>query len=406
MAIRCLVGIGIAVVSAGAAASARAGTVTARELALMPLPLVAYGPAAQALPIALDSGVVSNAEAAQETNEGASAAVLARLGRLTGYMLDYGSKIPSGRGVTEVQTTVEQYRTAAAAAAGLAFWRKDDADVAAAKASGIAVTFSRFAPAGLGTASFGDLGSVELSGEPTVYGADVGFVAGSLVGEVSITASTPTLSRPLAQAAALKLRARIRAVLKGRISGAPVALPAIPKAGPPLHGPSPASLALTAADVDGTVAHQGYLIDTSLDPVSEYERSLVLAGDAGLVQEEVTLFRTPDQARYELTILADFALSQRAWKAQAGLGDPIRSFSPKPVTIHAGNEAHGVLGLAHLANGRSVYLAFILMRVGSVIEYITVATPSEVKLLPSALAQLATIAANRAVTRTSTIPVA
>jgi hypothetical protein len=385
---------------------AAAGAVSPRQLALMPLPLAAYGRGVAALPIAHDSGVLTNGQAALVTNQGVGASTFVRLGRLTGYTLDYGSKIPGGSGVTEAQTTVESYRSAAAAAAGLAFWRKDDADVASASASGLSVVFSRFSPLGLGRDSFGDLGSVGLKGEATVYGADVGFRNGDLVAQVSITAGSLALTRPLAQLAAIKLRARIQAVLSGRLAGSPVALPGRPTAGPPASGPDPRTLALTAAEVGGTVSHQGYQVDAGLDPISEYERSLLLPGSTGLIQDQVTRFRTPAQAHYEATILADFATSTRAWSAQGGLGNPIRSFRPRAVTIRGGDEAHAVLGLARLANGRSVYLAFILLRVGSTIEYITVATPASIKLEPSALVQLAGLALGRAEPRGATAPVA
>ena len=239
-----------------------------------------------------------------------------------------------------------------------------------------------------------------------MYGADVGFRSGDLVAQVSITASSLALTRPLAQVAAGRLRARIQAVLSGKVGGAPVALPGGPRAGPPPSGPDPRALALTAAEVGGTVSHQGYQADRGLDPVSEYERSLLLPGNTGLIQDQVTRFRTPAQAHYELTILDDFATSTRAWNAQGGLGNPIRSYGPRPVSIHGGDEAHAVLGLARLANGRSVYLGFILLRVGSTIEYITVATPSAIKIQPTALAQLASLALSRAESRGSTAPVA
>lgn len=387
-------------------ASASARSVSARELALMPLPLAAYGSGVVALPIAQDSGVVTNAEAAGTTNEGVRAATLAGLGRLTGYTLDYGSKVPGGTGVTEVQTTVEAYRSAAAAAAGLAFWRKDDADVTATHTPGLTVSIRPFEPSGAGGPSFGDVGSVMLKGESPVYGADVGFRSGALVAQVSITASSPSLPRRLAQTAAGKLRARIKSVLSGAIAGPAVVLPAKPKLGPPRQGPDPAKLALTAAELGGTLSHQGYELDAGLEPLSEYGRTVLLPGDAGLIQEQVTVFRSAAQAQYELTILADFASSQQGSGASGGLGAAVTSFRPHAVAMPAGDDARALLGLARLADGKSVYIAFVLLRVGSAIEYISVATPSSIKLEPSALTQLAGLAIARASSRASKIPVA
>lgn len=406
IAIRLSVGVAIvAAIAMPGAASASGLSVSTRELALMPLPLAAYGTGVVSLPIAEDSGVVTNAEAAGTTNEGVGAGTLDKLGRLTGYTLDYGSKIPGGTGVTEVQTTVEAYKSGAAANAGLAFWRKDDADVDSIHTPGLTVTIRRLASSGVGASSFGDSGSVIVKGEPPVYGADVGFRSGTLVAQVSITASSSAIPMSLAQAAAEKLRARIRAVLAGTISGRPVALPAKPKAGPPAHGPNPEALALTAAEVGGTLAHQGYELDSGLEPLSEFGRTVLLPGDAGLIQDQVTVFRSAAQAQYELTILTDFASSSSAAQS-SGVGTSVRSFVPRRVAIPGGDDARALLGLARLDDGKSIYLAFILLRVGSVIEYISVATPSSIKLEPSALAQLAGLAITRAAPHVSKIPIA
>src|SRR5512133_2136006 len=66
--------------------------VTNAQLALMPLPKAVYGPAAAALTIDSSSGVSDNADAARaDLDATVTAASLRRLGRVTGYALDFSS---------------------------------------------------------------------------------------------------------------------------------------------------------------------------------------------------------------------------------------------------------------------------------------------------------------------------
>ena len=96
------------------------------ELPLVPLPKSALGTSARVLGLSRDSGVVSNAVAASNAVS-ATPRTLQKLGRVTGYDLTYGDPFSGRTGVTEIESSVERYRTAADARRGLAFWRKDDA---------------------------------------------------------------------------------------------------------------------------------------------------------------------------------------------------------------------------------------------------------------------------------------
>src|SRR5262249_56067420 len=100
------------------------------NLALIPLPKSAIGAAANGLPLAYNSGVVSNADAASSTPDG-TPSTFKKLGRLSGYVLEYGDAFTGAAGVTNVHTGIEKYKTAAAAKRGLAFRKKEDAKLAA-----------------------------------------------------------------------------------------------------------------------------------------------------------------------------------------------------------------------------------------------------------------------------------
>ncbi len=385
---------GLAVLSLAGAAAA-AARVSSHELALMPLPSSALGGVAAKLPLEPDSGTISNQEAAFNSNSLVSPKTLTAIGRLSGYALDYGT-IGLGKDVFEVETSVELYRSRADATLGLAFWRHDAGDVSLLRTSGIIIVQAAVATHGLG-ASFAYSGSIKISGKAPFYGAQVMFQDGEVLGSVNVDATSPDATTPLAASAARKLAARIRLVLAGRLGGRPVALPATTKAGPPAHGPDLAGIALTSADLGGgKVTYQGYVLDTSMHPVSEYSRALSPGGPFAYLQERVALFQDPVEASYQLGVISGILASSKAWQAFGALGDGIVSFHPTVVKVHAGDESRAVLGIAHLSGGKSIDFGFIVVRTGSSVEIITVASPVSLLIPSSAVAELATIAADRA----------
>jgi hypothetical protein len=185
--------VALAGVLAGAATAA--GTPDRTSLALMPLPRSALGPAAAALPLDRDSGVVANRPAAENATESVTARKLARLGRITGHALDYNdagaAALRSGHGLIEVETAVELYATAAAAAGGLAF------------------TVEAFDPGRLGADRFACDGVVRMEGKRPIYDVDDRFRTGRLVGDVDVTSADRAGTRRLARSLAAKLERRI-----------------------------------------------------------------------------------------------------------------------------------------------------------------------------------------------------
>src|SRR5256885_17165065 len=110
----------VALVSAASASAARV------KLSLIPLPKAALGSSAHGLALAHGSGVISNTAAANRTAD-ASPGTFKKLGRVTGYALDYGSAYSGAAGITDVRTTIEQNKTSAAANTGPPCWRKENA---------------------------------------------------------------------------------------------------------------------------------------------------------------------------------------------------------------------------------------------------------------------------------------
>jgi hypothetical protein len=381
-------------VGSGSAAPA-AAEVSPRQLALMPLSRAGFGGQVDRLGIAPDSGVVTNADSAMNANGTVSASELARLGQDTGYRLDLGV-FGGPEPVSEAETTLELYTSDAAARRALAFWRSNETDVGALRATGITISFTPFTVAALGGGSFGDVGRYALKGAQTLYLVDIFFRSGRIVADAGITASSPALARRVDVAAALKLRARIRGVLSGRIRGAPVAVPGPLGPGPQPGSPNPMSLALTLADLGGhgSAAVEGFE-PVGRGALSKYVRELSLAGPFERLSEQVIVYANATLARFLMPASAGSGSAESMWRIYVP-GNVTTAVKPRLVTIRDGSQARAVVGQLPGPNGRDIDAAFIVLRFGRTLEIIGVGASPGVRLQPSAIVRLAAIAARRA----------
>ena len=114
-------------------------------LGLVPLQRAQLGPDAASLALQwFDFGTVSNNDAAFLAPGPVEPGKLKRLGRVTGYLLDYGIPYRGGTGVTEIKTGVDEYRTSRDAEKALPFWRKQDGYGAkSVRQLGVHLTFTR-----------------------------------------------------------------------------------------------------------------------------------------------------------------------------------------------------------------------------------------------------------------------
>ena len=271
------------------------------KLALVPLPKSALGPAAHAFSLAHDSGPVSNADAASHTAD-ATAATFKKLGRLTGYALEYGNAFTGATGVTDVRTSIERYRTAADAKRALPFWKKEDSKLQALDNPGFSVTSIPVkvpAPAAR-TSHFAYLTSYSASNIAPVSGIDEQVADGRYVLDVIVTAGTASTAQALAPKLAKKLDARLRLALRGRLHGTPARLPKL-KAGPPPGGPDPSVLALRKSDLVGkATVNQGYVVDPAA--ISDYSVFMVPAGQFDALDQEIEWYPVANEASF----FADF----------------------------------------------------------------------------------------------------
>jgi hypothetical protein len=367
---------------------------------LMPLPAKALGSQVTGLPLVADSGVVSNDDATSHASGDVQGSTLAKLGRQTGYRLDFGGGVPGAGRLFEVETEIERYGSASQAAKGLAFWHKDDADHSRDQALGAKVQLSWFKVSGLGRGSFADDGTVTFKGVPTFGGADVDFRVGPYVGRVTIEGRSLADVRALAKRDARALRARMLGVLAGRVTGPATPLP---KAGRPHGSPDLATLALGPSDfTTATVAKQGYELDRDFNPLAEYERDLTPAGTIATFHETVALFRDSTQAGSVLALLRS-ALSTKA--ARNAIIGGRGTYNPHPVALEAGDDAFGLLGVATVGS-RSAYIAYTVIRVGRTLEITVLGSPTTFPITDPALGVVGHAIANRAASGLAARPVA
>jgi hypothetical protein len=204
----------VAAAAGAGALAASAAAVGGNRLAFMPLPKEALGPEAARFVLVSDSGVDTNADAARHAGRGATAAGLARAGRITGYTLDYAlppSVLRQPPRLLGVQTIAELYRDGPTARAGLRFWRGVTRALRASRANGVTVRLAPFT-ARVGDGAFAYELTYRRPGAAPVYVGDVVFRTGDLLGALFVTASDEAGLRGRTTALARRLEARMRLV--------------------------------------------------------------------------------------------------------------------------------------------------------------------------------------------------
>jgi hypothetical protein len=291
--------------------AASAGRVHRVQLAVVPLPKSVIGPAARAFAVAHDSGRVSNAAAASHAPD-ATRTTFKKLGRVTGYAVEYGNAFSGAVGVTDVRTGIEQYGTAADAKRAIAFWKKEDSKLRELDNPAFAVASVPLkvpSPAS-GTSHFAYLTSYSASNIAPVSGLDEQVADGRYVLDVIVTAGMASTAQALGPKLAAKLDARFRRALAGRLHAKPVRLPKL-EAGPPPGGPDLSTLALRKADLVGQVTvNKSYVVDPAA--VSDYSVFMLPAGQFDALDQEIEWYPVANEASF----FADF--ENAASLAQSG----------------------------------------------------------------------------------------
>lgn len=279
------------------------------QLAAVPLPRSAIGAAADAFSLAHDSGPISNAEAAAHTAD-ATAATMKKLGRVIGYVLEYGNAFSGAAGITDVHTGIEEYKTASDARKALAFWRKQDAHLSALNSAAFTVTSVpvKVPSPAHHTSSFAYLTSYSAANIVPVSGVDEQVADGRYVLDVVVTAGTASAAQALAPKLAKKLDSRFRLAREGRLHAKRVRLPKL-RAGRPPGGPDLSVLALRSSDLAGKVsASKGYVVDPAA--VSDFSVFMLPAGPFDALDQEIEWYPVPNEASFYADFENAAALSQ------------------------------------------------------------------------------------------------
>jgi hypothetical protein len=267
------------------------------NLALVPLPKSAIGAAAAAFSLSHDSGPVSNSNAAAHTAD-ATPKTFKKLGRVNGYGLEYGNAFTGAADITDVRTSIEEYKTFADARRALAFWEKNDAGLSRLNTPGFSVTSTPVqlpAPAAK-TSHIAYLTSYSAANIAPVSGIDEQVADGRYVLDVIVTAGDPAAAEALAPALAAKLDARFRLWRKARLHAKPVRL-LRQKAGRPPGGPDLSALALRKSDLVGKVSvSKGYVVDPTA--ISDYSVFMLPAGKFDALDQEIEWFPVANEASF------------------------------------------------------------------------------------------------------------
>jgi hypothetical protein len=317
--------------------SASARSVAQVQLELLPLPKSALGAAGRPLPLARDSGVTSNAKEASNASGDVTAKQLKHLGRLSGYMLDYGNSFGDSAGIREIRTEIEQYRTVAEARKGLGFWRRQELDNAPLKKLGIDTSVKKLNLSGIPGPHWVYAGTAAIKGLEPVHGVDAVLQKGQYLLDVSVAAGSNATAARLVPSLERAFFRRLQLALAGRLRAKPVALPRPLKPGPPPHGPKPGTLVFRKADLgSSTVVHGGYSSpEKAFDPnaLSVYDLTMAPAGSFNVVSQEIVVGASPLEVQY----FGAIAMSGAA----AGLGKVAKA---TPVDVSGvGDNARGEL---------------------------------------------------------------
>lgn len=354
-----LVGVGLAAAIFVPAAAAKAARV---KLALVPLQHAQLGAPGRSLRLAHDSGPVSNTKAAANAMGNVSSKQLAKLGRVTGYQLDYGNPFLPGTGIREIQTGIELYKSGAGAKRGFAFWRKEELRSGSLAKLGVRVRAKRFHMPKVGAARWAYVATLKIPNTSPVYVLDERLRAGRYVVDVSVAAGALGPVEKLAPRLAKKVDARLRLGLAGKLRGRPAKLPPHRKPGPPPRGPVPATAALATSDFTQATLSSGQYVAPNLEALSEYDVTFAPADSFDRLFQQIVDERTASESTYYAALLAD------SLQSLSSISTSSESVTVTPVDVSSvGDDAYGAL-IQLTVSGQTVYEGAIVLVRGPIVE--------------------------------------
>jgi len=295
--------VGAVLVSATAASASRHHARI--RLAVVPLQTAQLGPAGASLALNYGSGSISN-DGSGFVSIVASIPASARSGSashgpLGGYALDYGDPYTGSAGVTEIRSSVEEYRTRPDARKALRSYRLlDQFEKIFLGSPAAPVTLKRVKPFPVGQARFGYLITRAAPNLNPLVMLDEQVAAGRFVLDLTVTAGSATAAERVAPHLLRKLHRRLQLMLGGHLSTVkPPKLPPEPTSGQAPGGPDLSTLILQPTDVGQSHAvnlFQGY--DAGPPALSDFLMILQPAGTYDELVQQIGWWPTATEATY------------------------------------------------------------------------------------------------------------
>jgi hypothetical protein len=359
------------------AASAGHGPAKIR-LALVPLQRAELGPAGASFPLNYGSGPMG-----VETRNsffGITSYSESSNGPIDGYSLDYGDPLTGSTGVMEVRTSVEQYRSPAAALDGLFEARFENTDLRSYSSRLLPVTVKRVKPEKVGGRRIAYLITLAAPNLNPIVRLDEQITSGRYVLDLTVTAGSATAAEHAAPHLLRALRDRLRRLIGGHsVAERPVKLPPEPQSGQAPGGPDLSTLILQPSDVGQSHAVNLIQVYVANPPaLSAYLMGLAPAGPYDALQQQIGWWPTATEATYA-----------EAYEGPLTLGGSFTSGTITPVDLSAVSDP----ATGYLVSDSGVTGAAIELTNGQAGEFIFAVSKSA--LQASDVQNLAQAAANR-----------
>lgn len=380
--------LGALVAAAVLAPAASAKSSHRVRLAVVAVPKSALGRPGRSLALARGSGVVSNAQAPNNSIT-ATASTFAKLGRVTGYALTYGDRYSGHTGVTEITTGVDEYKNSADAKRGLTFWKNDDSKITVLKPYGLAVAVKVVKAPKVGTRRFAEGTAFTVPNAAPVAFVDERFTEGRYMLDVDVAAASLSAAAGAATKLARTLDHRLRLAEAGHLRGKPVKLPPPLAPGAPEGGPDLATLTLMTSDFGGPATLGDHMYATPSPPaLSAYGINWNPAGTFAQLSQIIAWFPTANDA----TVLTRFEETVIAHSLAEGLTGLAGQFTPVDLGAIGDNASGGIVSVK-APQQPTLYLTVIALSSGQASDLILAASESQSQA--SDVLSLAQTAANR-----------
>jgi hypothetical protein len=295
---------GVALVPATAASAAHH---PARlRLGLVPLQTAQLGPAGASLALNYGSGPI---ERDGFSNSSGGVIIIGSSdgtrGLVGGYALDYGDSLTGSTGVTEISTSVEEFKTRAEARKGLAAARFQDRFLSVFLAApGVHVTVKKVKvkPSWIGQRRFGYLITRAAENLNPIVRLDEQVAAGRFLLDLSVTAGSVSALKKGGPHLLFMLHRRLQLLLGGHATWKPPKLPREPHSGQAPGGPDLSGMVLQPSDVG--MSHAVNLIQayTAAPPaLSDFFMLLEPAGTYDDLTQQIGWWPTATEATYAET---------------------------------------------------------------------------------------------------------